>query len=241
MKGRIWLIAAVILALAALFFFFAVTGHTYFGLMLLFVAGLIVLYHFAGHKLRIAATVVVLAGLAVFTVIEIPIIGAAHTDADDGCEYLVVLGAGLNGSTPSLSLTNRLTAAQAWLEEHPDCVAVLSGGQGDGEDMTEASAMASWLEARGIDPSRLIQEDRATSTMENLEYSFAIIRSLGGELGPNVAVLTSEYHLCRAKMMAADLGVEVTGVAARTSMPTLMINYFIREAVGVTHYHFFGA
>ena len=59
-------------------------------------------------------------------------------------------------------------------------MAVVSGGQGPGETMTEGEAMEIWLEARGIDPQRIIVEDRATSTWENLENSFALIRGRGG-------------------------------------------------------------
>ena len=152
----------------------------------------------------------------------------------------MVLGAGLHGDVPSLSLTDRLEGALAWLEAHPDCVAVVSGGQGPGETMTEGEAMGIWLEARGIDPSRIIVEDRATSTQENLEYSFALIRGRGGEPDGNCAIVTSEYHLYRAKALAARQGVECFGVAARTSWPTLMLNYFIREGFAVTYYRLTG-
>ena len=175
-----------------------------------------------------------------FGVIEAPIVAGARTDAPDDVEYLVVLGAGLHGDVPSLSLTDRLEGALAWLEAHPDCVAVVSGGQGPGETMTEGEAMGIWLEARGIDPSRIIVEDRATSTQENLEYSFALIRGRGGEPDGNCAIVTSEYHLYRAKALAARQGVECFGVAARTSWPTLMLNYFIREGFAVTYYRLTG-
>ena len=107
--------------------------------------------------------------------------------------------------------------------------------------MTEGEAMSVWLEAKGIDPSRIIVEDKATSTMENLQFSFELIRAAGGEPDGNCAIVTSEYHLCRAKMMAADLGVEAWGVAGHTTWPTLMLNYFIREAFAVTYYRIFGA
>ena len=129
------------------------------------------------------------------------------------------------------------------LEAHRTASAVVSGGQGPGETMTEGEAMSVWLEAKGIDPSRIIVEDKATSTNRgrNLEFSFELIRAAGGEPDGNCAIVTSEYHLCRAKMMAADLGVEAWGVAGHTTWPTLMLNYFIREAFAVTYYRIFGA
>ncbi len=237
MKARLWLIAVIVLLVFAV----AMTGHTFVAALCAFIALVIVYFHFVRRRgLRIAAAIVLAAGIAVFGVIEAPIVAGARTDAPDDVEYLVVLGAGLHGDVPSLSLTDRLEGALAWLEAHPDCVAVVSGGQGPGETMTEGEAMGIWLEARGIDPSRIIVEDRATSTQENLEYSFALIRGRGGEPDGNCAIVTSEYHLYRAKALAARQGVECFGVAARTSWPTLMLNYFIREGFAVTYYRLTG-
>lgn len=241
MKARLWLIAVIVLLVAAVVFAVAMTGHTFVAALCAFIALVIVYFHFVRRRgLRIAAAIVLGAGIAVFGVIEAPIVAGARTDAPDDVEYLVVLGAGLHGDVPSLSLTDRLEGALAWLEAHPDCVAVVSGGQGPGETMTEGEAMGIWLEARGIDPSRIIVEDRATSTQENLEYSFALIRGRGGEPDGNCAIVTSEYHLYRAKALAARQGVECFGVAARTSWPTLMLNYFIREGFAVTYYRLTG-
>ena len=241
MKARLWLIAVIVLLVAAVVFAVAMTGHTFVAALCAFIALVIVYFHFVRRRgLRIAAAIVLAAGIAVFGVIEAPIVAGARTDAPDDVEYLVVLGAGLHGNVPSLSLTDRLEGALAWLEAHPDCVAVVSGGQGPGETMTEGEAMGIWLEARGIDPSRIIVEDRATSTQENLEYSFALIRGRGGEPDGNCAIVTSEYHLYRAKALAARQGVECFGVAARTSWPTLMLNYFIREGFAVTYYRLTG-
>ena len=241
MKAGLWLIAVIVLLVAAVVFAVAMTGHTFVAALCAFIALVIVYFHFVRRRgLRIAAAIVLAAGIAVFGVIEAPIVAGARTDAPDDVEYLVVLGAGLHGDVPSLSLTDRLEGALAWLEAHPDCVAVVSGGQGPGETMTEGEAMGIWLEARGIDPSRIIVEDRATSTQENLEYSFALIRGRGGEPDGNCAIVTSEYHLYRAKALAARQGVECFGVAARTSWPTLMLSYCIRGGLAVTYYRLTG-
>ena len=241
MKGKMWLIFVILLLVGAGLLFFAATGHDYVAALLVLIAALIVIYRFGGHGLRVAVTVLLVIGIAAFIIIEIPIVREARTDAPDDCEYVIVLGAGLKGDVPTLSLRNRLDAALEWLEAHPDCVAVVSGGQGPGENMPEGEAMGIWLEARGIEPERIIVEDKSTSTMENLENSFALIREAGGEPYGNCAIITSEYHLCRAKLMARSLGVEAWGVAAHTSWPSLMLNYFIREAFAVTYYRIFGA
>ena len=83
-------------------------------------------------------------------------------------------------------------------------------------------------------------EDKATSTEENLKFSFQIIRDRGDEPDGNVAIVSSAYHLYRAKEMARLQGVETAGVAAPWGYFFVMLNYFIREAFGVTHLWVFG-
>ena len=109
-KDKLWLIAVIILALAAAVFAFAMTGHRFFAALLLGIALVIVYFHYVkSRRWRAVAAAVLILGAVVFGVIEAPIVADAHTDAPDGTEYLIVLGAGLNGDVPSLSLTNRLT------------------------------------------------------------------------------------------------------------------------------------
>ena len=117
---------------------------------------------------------------------------------------------------------------------------IVSGGMGPGESVTEAEAMRDWLTAHGISEDRILLEDRATSTQENLSFSFALIRERGDEPDGKVAIVSSAYHLYRAKSMARLQGVEAAGVAAPWGYPMVMLNYFIREAFGVTHLWVFG-
>ena len=100
--------------------------------------------------------------------------------------------------------------------------------------------MHDWLIAHGIPEERILQEPRATSTQENLAFSFQIIRERGDEPDGHVAIVSSAYHLYRAKEMAKLQGVEAAGVAAPWGYFFVMLNYFIREAFGVTHLWVFG-
>lgn len=181
---------------------------------------------------------VVLGGLAAvvaaaLVTAEIPVLSASRGDAAAEAPYLVVLGAGVNGTTPSRSLQDRLVAARDYLQAHPATVAIVSGGQGAGEDISEAQAMQDWLVANGIAPERIVQEDRSTSTQENLTNSFALIEARGDAPADGVAIVSSEYHLYRAKCKAQRLGATVYGVAGQTGIPSLRANYFLREAFAV--------
>ena len=240
MKHKLSLILAGVCILAGCVFRFAMPGHDFIGYLLWLLAVLIFAFPRLSKTWRIVLAALLVLGAAVFAVFEAPVISNAKTDAAPQSDYLIVLGAGVNGSAPSLSMVNRLEAALDYLEAYPDAVAIVSGGQGSGEDVTEASAMHDWLVAHGMPESRIVQEDQSTSTRENLENSFAIIRSRGGDPADGVAVVSSEYHLYRAKQMARALGAKPLGVAAETTLPTMRANYFIREAFAAAYMQVFG-
>jgi len=146
---------------------------------------------------------------------------------------LIVLGAGVDGTVPSVSLSDRLNAALSYLERYPDARCVVTGGQGFGEEITEARCMADWLCDRGVDPGRILLEEQAEDTFQNLRYSFAL---LGEDFDGTAAVLTSDYHVMRARWIARDMGYSVRCVGAPTSKVFLKVNYALREVAGVWKY-----
>lgn len=243
MKGKkrpLWAVGAgVLLALAAVCRF-VLRGYAYMAYTLAFFALLILLHRFLSKKLWRVVFALVCLGFAYFVAVEIPIIANARTDKDPQREYLIVLGAAVYGDDPSPSLQRRLIGALEYLETYPDSIAIVTGGKGAGENVSEAQCMYDWLTAQGVDPARLIMEDKATSTSENLKYSVEIIRERGDVPEGNVAILSSRYHLFRAKQMAKRMGLEVAGVAGDWDHPLLTVTYFIREAFGVTHLWVFG-
>lgn len=239
---RGFIIASGIMIAVAAFMAFVLVGYRFSAVCLACAAIVVLIYGFLiGRKAKKCITVlscILAVGFALFAWLEIPVINASRGDSDIDADYLIVLGAGVNGSVPSLSMVNRLTPTIEYMQSHPRCVAILTGGQGSGENLSEAQAMFDYLTAHGVDSSRLILEEKATSTAENLEFSFDIIDQ---EVQSSViAVVSSEYHLCRAKEMARMLGVEVYGIPGNTSYPILKINYFIREAFGMLHLKVFG-
>ena len=136
----------------------------------------LLLPHLAKKKPRIARALLLVLSFG----LGIGMIAAAVTGAIlvrswggqiKACDYVVVLGAGVNGTVPSLSLRERLNAAYDYLVAYPEAVCVVSGGQGNGEDITEALCMFNDLTGRGIAPERVWMEDRATNTEENIRFS----------------------------------------------------------------------
>ena len=224
----------LLLILAGCVLRFAMPGHDFLGYTLWGAAVLVFLFPRLHRVGRTVLGVLVCAGLIVFTIFEIPVVRDAHTDTDAHPDTIIVLGAGVNGETPSLTLRTRIDAAAAYLEEHPDVPVVLSGGQGPGEAITEAECMRRALVRRGVDESRLYPEERSTSTQENLRYSRAILEELGVDPAQRVAIVTSDFHLCRARLMwGGDTAAVPAHLPSTLYFQCLTVNYFIREAFGL--------
>lgn len=168
------------------------------------------------------------------------IVRAGKEKTAQSCDYLIVLGAGVNGTVPSLTLRERLDAAYDYLQSHPDTLCVVSGGRGPGEEISEAACMADWLIKKGIAPERIVLEEQATSTQENLSFSLALIAQHTGARPETVGIVSSEYHLYRTGLMAKGQNVVPILIPARTSRLSLRLNYYLREIAAVWFYLIFG-
>ena len=242
--------ALVFLALAVLLRF--VPGLRFSALLCLCATAVLFIFylleHFArrGHRAaawcELALIAALLLGFSLFTVPETMVVRGSFADESDApVSAVIVLGAGVNGETPSLTLRTRIDAAAAYLEEHPDVPVVLSGGQGPGEAITEAECMRRALVRRGVDESRLYPEERSTSTQENLRYSRAILEELGVDPAQRVAIVTSDFHLCRARLMwGGDTAAVPAHLPSALYFQCLTVNYFIREAFGLAAYFVYG-
>ena len=143
-------------------------------------------------------------------------------------DFIVVLGAQVQGDGPSLTLKKRLDRTLEFLQEYPDKTVVVSGGQGADEAHTEASVMAQYLLAHGVKPAQVIEEDQASNTRENLLFSAALAEARGTDTS-RVLIVTSDFHMCRAKYIAKTLGMEPYGLTSSTWPWILKLNYTLRE------------
>lgn len=117
----------------------------------------------------------------------------------------------MHGCVPSKALYERIHKAWEYMDAHPDVTAVLSGGQGEGEEISEARAMERYLLSRGIGKERLLLEEESTNTAENIAFSLRII----GDRHKPIAVVTNHFHLPRSCAIARKSGcTDVTGIAA---------------------------
>lgn len=178
---------------------------------------------------RNSILVVCILGFGCFVLLEGMIISQANATPEAQAEYVLVLGAQVRGTTLSWELRSRLDTAISYLEENPGTKAVLSGGQGNGEDISEADAMYAYMVKNGIDAERLILEDASTTTQENIEFS----RKLMGNDDASVVIVTSGFHVYRAVHMAEKQGLNHVSGYGSPSKKELIPTYYIREAMAM--------
>ncbi len=244
-----WLL---MIPLAGLWFIFTflMAGYSFSALVCLCLIGILLFYNlceWAETKhpkttkvVKCMVTGILILGLLVVGITECLIIHASFGDRDETCEYMLVLGAKVRNDGPSVSLMDRIKAAADYMNEHPDVIAIVSGGKGEDEPITEAQCMYDELIKLGIDPDRIWMEDKATSTWENLHFAMNLIEEKTGQRPEKIGLLSSEYHLFRAKLFARACQVEAVGIPAHTSRLSQMVNHFMREVAGVWHYILLG-
>lgn len=163
-----------------------------------------------------------------FAVTETIIVKTGYSKPDNGADYVIVLGAQVNGTKVSQALKHRLEAAYSYATVNEATKIIVSGGQGSGEEVTEAKAMFDYLVERGIAPERIIKEEQSTNTNENIMYSKELM-----EHADYVVVVTNRFHLFRGTQIAKkQLSQKVEGLGAKTGN-ALFLNYYVREAFAV--------
>lgn len=212
-------------------------------------------------RLEVSVVTVVAALFVVFVFVEAAMGFNFFSLKKQSADYVIILGAQVRGDTVSTTLEHRLDKAYEYAKVHPNTVFILSGGQGAGENISEAQAMYDYLKKRGVPDYQMIKEEQSTSTYENLVYSKNLIdereknrrewiknlMSRSGYLVPpdeettiRVGIVTSNFHVLRAKGIAKKIGIQnVSGIAARSD-PVLFIHFCVRECFAILKDKFVG-
>ncbi|WP_332628704.1 YdcF family protein [Halalkalibacter flavus] len=165
--------------------------------------------------------------------LHIQIIRYSHIEIERDIDYVIILGARVKGAEPSLSLKYRIEAAAEYVLENEEVVVIATGGQGAGEDITEAEAIKTELMRKGIEEARIFLEDESTTTVENIRLSKKHIP----DISRKGLVVTNRYHVYRATMIAQDQQLDITGLPAKTPRAVLLQSY-LREYLAITKYFF---
>lgn len=148
-------------------------------------------------------------------------------------DYILVLGCRVNGENVSPLLASRLDKASSLFHKYnkPDSLLkiIVSGGKNEGKDISEASAMASYLKGRGIPEELIILEENAGNTFENFEYAIDIINhdyQADSYKDANILTVTNNFHLMRSLLLARKTGLKVDGAGSRTKL-----SYWLKTSI----------
>jgi uncharacterized SAM-binding protein YcdF (DUF218 family) len=175
---------------------------------------------------------IIIVGFIYVGILHYQIIRHGNMTAPKDADYLIVLGARVKGTVPSLALQARIKTAARYLKENENTIAIASGGKGPGEDISEAEAIKKELMEHGIDRSRILLEDRSTDTYENIGYS----KKLLPENAKTGLLVTNDFHIFRSKMIAEDAGLKLDVLPASTPVQAILKSY-IREYLALTKYY----
>lgn len=162
--------------------------------------------------------------LCVFLYVDCSIIIHGN-DADvSDTDILIVLGHQLDEGNIGTCLKNRLNKAIEVLKDNEKKI-IVTGGY-TGSDISEAEAMKNYLVGKGIAEDRILVEDESMTTIENFENT---IRKYPETKDMNIGIISSEYHLLRARRIAKRTGYTNIKTTASKSEPLLMVHHMTLE------------
>ena len=168
--------------------------------------------------------------LVSFIVIVCIIMNTGFVTAEPGLDYVIVLGAKVNGTKPGGALRNRIQVAYEYWQESPNTILVASGGQGPDEGISEAQCIRDGLIARGVPEESILMEDKSTSTYENIHNTLALIDH---NENTGIGIVTNNFHIYRALKIARQAGgADYHGVYVYTSYLSFP-HYILREYCAV--------
>ena len=138
-------------------------------------------------------------GCIVFLFAKITISGSITTPGT--ADYAIVMGLALQNGRPTQDLLARVDTAVEFSLENPHTILILTGGNPDENGLTEAAVMRDLLMERGVPEERMILEDRAETTKQNM-YNTADI----ADTEKPVVIITSNYHMERSVNRAEEAG-----------------------------------
>lgn len=185
---------------------------------------------FSSHKIiSVAFHSLLILGLVVLLILCGLIAGKFASKGEKNLDYIIVLGAQIREDGPSTVLRYRLDEAIDYLNENPDTICIVSGGQGVNEPYPEAEGMAKYLIEKGIDSGRIILEGESQTTVENIRNSKELMK----EDYNGVGIITNNFHMFRALRIAEVQGLEnICGIAAKSNVLYLP-NNVLRECGGI--------
>lgn len=242
-RTAVWLVFAVLCVLYGITVYLVGSGTSFFlvwfalaaGFVFLAFAALIGLWKKLPKAVRVGVVAVVALGIVFFTGVEGLILTGFDEKGEENLDAIIVLGSQVYANGPSVVLRYRLDEAIRYLNENPETVCIVTGGQGYNEPFPEAEGMADYLIKNGIDEDRILLEPESTNTKENIGNSLQFI-----DANDRIGIVTNNYHVFRGVGVARKAGLKnVCGISA-DSAPRYLPNNMLREFFGVVKYFLVG-
>lgn len=167
------------------------------------------------------------------------LIAAKHIPDRDK-DFMIIPGCAIRkDGTPTPILQGRVDTALAFYhrqlqETGKELVFVTSGGKGEDEMISESRSMKNYLMTQGIREEQIIEEDRSTSTFENMKFSKEKIMERNPE--GKIAFSTTNFHVFRAGLWARRVKMRAIGIGAPTKW-YFWPNAAVREFAGLLSQH----
>ena len=146
---------------------------------------------------------------------------ASYAVAPPKHAVIVVLGSGAPSCQPSATLQARLDRALGLAQRLPHARVLATGGKIAWQPCTEGQVMGNYLRAHGLQAGRIVQEERSTSTQENLRFSLPVLQAHGfNQQAHTLLLVTSDFHALRARLIARREGYShIQSASAPTPLP----------------------
>ena len=178
----------------------------------------------------------VLAGVVTFGALFGAVLYGSHDHIRGDPQVMVILGCQVKPWGPSVLLQDRLDKALDYLEDHPDLIIVVSGGQGPDEPVSEARCMYDYLTEHGVDGARILMEDQSHNTVENLRYTMDLLAEAGYDTTADMVVVSNGFHLTRVRMLWSRVcggDYNLSTLAAPSSHVPSRLKMYIREPLAL--------
>ena len=142
---------------------------------------------------------------------------------------VLILGTGTPNCMASPALAARLDEGISMASKWPQALIVVSGGLDWRRDCTEGKVMGDYLRARGVRADRIIQEEKSTSTHENLVFSRFLIQQRGVTPMDAITIVTSDFHTQRTERIARRAGYQQVRLVGVPTPIYLRYNAWLRE------------
>ncbi|WP_024864329.1 YdcF family protein [Butyrivibrio sp. FCS014] len=183
---------------------------------------------------RYAAYIALAVFASVFMTCQIAILSHFFDKGESDLDYIIVLGAQMRESGPSVIYRYRLEKAYQYLSENPDTICITTGGAGINENISEGMGGKKYLVKLGISESRILAEETSRDTGENIQNALLLVRAEDvAEDNLKIGIVTNGFHVFRGVRIAKkNTEARVCGIAAYMQ-PRFIPNNMVRECFGI--------